>query len=173
MGDGHGAASGARLRLARRARGFSQLQVAGMAGVSRQAVSAVESGISDPSLRVAMMLARALGMTVEELFGSETAVAPVAVAPLAPLGGKDARVTLAPMGDGCVALPLRGATASRAGFLPAGGLVTGTDRDRGRRSRNVRPVGLPRPTSCACQRTCGGCLAGRRSYPPAMAPTTR
>ena len=149
MGDGHGAASGARLRLARRARGFSQLQVAGMAGVSRQAVSAVESGISDPSLRVAMMLARALGMTVEELFGSETAVAPVAVAPVAPLGGKDARVTLAPMGDGYVALPLRGATASRAGFLPAGGLVTGTDRDRGRRSRNVRPVGLPRPTLIA------------------------
>ena len=98
MSEGHGAASGARLRLARRARGFSQLQMASMAGVSRQAVSAVESGISDPSLRVAMALARALGMTIEELFGSETAVAPVAAAPVAPLGGKGARVTLASMG---------------------------------------------------------------------------
>ena len=48
-----------------------------------------------------------------------------------------------------IALPLRGATVSRAGFLPAGGLVTGTDRDRGRRSRNVRPVGPPRPTLIA------------------------
>jgi DNA-binding XRE family transcriptional regulator len=40
-----------------------------MAGVSRQAVSAVES---DPSLRVALALARALGMTIEELFGEMT-----------------------------------------------------------------------------------------------------
>ncbi len=149
MSEGHGAASGARLRLARQARGFSQLQVASMAGVSRQAVSAVESGISDPSLRVAMALARALGLTMEELFGPGGPVTPVAAAPAAPLGGEGARVTLAPMGDGYVALPLRGGAVSRAGFLPAGGLVSGTDRDRGRRSRNVRPVGPPRPTLIA------------------------
>ena len=117
-----------------------------MAGVSRQAVSAVEPGINDPSLRIAMALARALGLTVEDLFGPDNPVLPVTAAPVAPLGGKGARVTLAPMGDGYVALPLRGATVSRAGFLPAGGLVTGTDRDRGHMSRNVRPVGLPRPT---------------------------
>src|SRR5208282_5259150 len=98
------AASGARLRLARQARGFSQLQVASMAGVSRQAVSAVESGISDPSLRVAMTLARALGLTVEELCGPDNPVMPVAAAPVAPLGGKGAKVTLAPVGDGYVAL---------------------------------------------------------------------
>ena len=149
MSEGDGAAGGARLRLARQARGFSQLQVASMAGVSRQAVSAVESGIYDPSLRVAMALARALGLTVEELFGPDNPVMPVAAAPVAPLGGKGARVTLAPMGDGYVALPLRGGTVSRAGFLPAGGLVTGTDRDPGRMSRNVRPVGSPRPTLIA------------------------
>ena len=44
-----------------------------MAGVSRQAVSAVESGLSDPSLRVALALARALGLTVEEMFGARDA----------------------------------------------------------------------------------------------------
>ncbi len=148
MSDGHAVGGGARLRLARQARGYSQLQMAGMAGVSRQAVSAVESGISDPSLRVAMALARALGLTVEELFGPANPM-PVAAAPVAPLGSKGARVTLAPMGDGYVALPLRGGTVSRAGFLPAGGLVTGTDRDRSRMSRNVRPVGPPRPTLIA------------------------
>ena len=60
---------GTRLRLARQARGLSQQQLAGVAGVTRQAVSAVESGHSDPSLRVALGLARALGVTVEELFG--------------------------------------------------------------------------------------------------------
>jgi DNA-binding XRE family transcriptional regulator len=35
-----------------------------MAGQLGQAVSAVESGLFDPSLRVALALARALGMTV-------------------------------------------------------------------------------------------------------------
>ena len=51
---------GTRLRLARQARGLSQQQLAGVAGVTRQAVSAVESGHSDPSLRVALALARAI-----------------------------------------------------------------------------------------------------------------
>ncbi len=58
MSEGPEARRGARLRLARQARGFSQQQVASMAGVSRQAISAVESGVSDPSLQVALVLAR-------------------------------------------------------------------------------------------------------------------
>ena len=149
MSEGHGARNGARLRLARQARGLSQQQVASMAGVSRQAVSAVESGVNDPSLRAAQALARALGMTVEELFGADDTVMPVAVMPVAPLGGKGARVTLASIGDGYVALPLRGMTVSRGGFLPAGGLVAEDDRERGRPSRTVRPFGPPRPTLVA------------------------
>jgi len=139
-------ASGTALRLARQARGYSQQQLAGMAGVSRQAVSAVESGVSDPSLRVALALARALGMTVEELFGPGSPVSPVTASPLAPLGGERARVTLAPMGDELVALPLSGASASRAGFLPADGLACGTE---GTGARGVRPIGPPRPTLVA------------------------
>ena len=55
-------AAGIRLRLARQTRGLSQQQLAGMAAVTRQAVSAVESGHSDPSLRVALALASALGI---------------------------------------------------------------------------------------------------------------
>ena len=149
MSEGHATGNGARLRSARQARGFSQLQLASMAGVSRQAVSAVESGISDPQLRVALALASALGMTVEELFGSEDAVVPVTATPAAPLGGQGARVTLAPMADGYVAFPLRAATAGRAGFLPAGGLVTATSRDEGRPSTSIRPIGPPRPTLIA------------------------
>jgi len=158
--------SGARLRFARQARGFSQQQLAGMAGVSRQAVSAVESGQSDPSLRVALALAQALGMTVEELFEAEGTIPMVSARLVDPgLGpgfdpGLDpglSRVTLAPMGDSFVALPLAGATVSRAGFLPAGGqLAPGQPRPAGRatapdayptaRLADVRPIGPPRPT---------------------------
>jgi putative molybdopterin biosynthesis protein len=124
------AASGARLRLARQSRGFSQQQLAGMAGVSRQAVSAVEAGHSDPSLRVAFALAQALGVTVEEVFGPGKAPPPVTARPVAPLGPAGARVALAPMGDSFVALPLAGDTASRGGFLPAGGVLAGPGADR-------------------------------------------
>jgi putative molybdopterin biosynthesis protein len=139
-------AGGAGLRLARQARGFSQQQLAGMAGISRQAVSAVESGVSDPSLRVALALAHALGMTVEELFGPGSPAPQVAARPLAPLGAAGSRVALAPVGDSFVALPLSGATATRAGFLPAGGradLPAGYDPGG---LGSVRPIGPPRQT---------------------------
>src|SRR5690349_22189163 len=82
---------GTRLRLARQARGLSQQQLAGVAGVTRQAVSAVESGHSDPSLRVALGLARALGMTVEELFGPGELGDPVLAQPVATPGGPGPR----------------------------------------------------------------------------------
>ena len=149
MSDGHSSGNGARLRLTRQAHGFSQQQIAEMAGVSRQAISAVESGLSDPSLRVAIALSRALGLTVEELFGPDNPVMPVEARQVAPLGSKGARVTLALMGDGYVALPLRGETVSRAGFLPAGGLVAETGKDRGRQTRKVRPIEPSRPTLVA------------------------
>jgi molybdate-binding protein/transcriptional regulator with XRE-family HTH domain len=123
---------GARLRLARQARGLSQQQLAGVAGVTRQAVSAVESGHSDPSLRVALGLARALGMTVEELFGPGEPGDPVLARPVADL-------------------------AARLGFGAAGGLTVrggeaqgaqGTQRAQGISGVQVavRPIGPPRPT---------------------------
>jgi molybdate-binding protein/transcriptional regulator with XRE-family HTH domain len=149
--------TGANLRLARQARGFSQQQLASMAGVSRQAVSAVESGHSDPSLRVALALAQALGLSVEELFGPGEPATPVTAVSVAPLRGRTDRVALAPVGDRFVALPLRGDTGSGLGFLPAGGLanpanLAGTATVTGGRDAGgfelvpVRPIGPPRPT---------------------------
>jgi putative molybdopterin biosynthesis protein len=139
-------AAGTRLRLARQARGLSQQQLAGMAAVTRQAVSAVESGHSDPSLRVALALASALGLTVEDLFGPGDPADPVLAQPVAPLGGEGSRVALATVGDTFVALPLRADTASRAGFGPAGGLVAGSQVLGDRDPIPVRPIGPPRPT---------------------------
>ena len=136
-------AAGTRLRLARQARGLSQQQLAGMAAVTRQAVSAVESGHSDPSLRVALALSRTLGMTVEDLFGPGNPVDPVQARPVAPVGGDGSRVVLATVADTFVALPLRGDTVNKAGFGPAGGLVVGGGTGA---SIAVRPIGPPKPT---------------------------
>ena len=138
-------AAGTRLRLARQARGLSQQQLAGMAAVTRQAVSAVESGHSDPSLRVALALSRALGVTVEELFGPGDPADPVQALPVAPVGGEGSRVVLATVADTFVALPLRGDTAAQAGFGPAGGLVAGQARRPGEPVA-VRPIAPPKPT---------------------------
>jgi putative molybdopterin biosynthesis protein len=159
--------AGPRLRLARQARGFSQQQLAGMAGVSRQAVSAVEAGHSDPSLRVAFAIAQALGMTVEEVFGPADLAPPVAAIPVAPPDGPGGRVLLAPVGDRLVALPLRGDAAAGMGFVAAGGqaalpaalpasslppsaLPVGEAArpaaGPAARTIAVRPIGPPRPT---------------------------
>jgi molybdate-binding protein/transcriptional regulator with XRE-family HTH domain len=147
-------ATSVRLRLARQARGFSQQQLAGMAEVSRQAVSALESGHSDPSLRVALALAQALGMTVEELFGPGDPVRPVSAIPVAPLADGQERVVLAPVGDQLVALPLRGDTAAGIGWVPAGGLavpapglvIPAPGLVIPAAPVAVRPIGPPRPT---------------------------
>jgi molybdate-binding protein/DNA-binding XRE family transcriptional regulator len=49
-----------------------------MAGITRQAVGAIESGHMQPSVGIALALARSLGTTVEELFGCEERPAPAA-----------------------------------------------------------------------------------------------
>jgi putative molybdopterin biosynthesis protein len=145
---GEAARAGIRLRLARQARGFSQLQLAGMAGVSRQAVSAVEAGHSDPSLRVALALARVLGLTVEELFGPGSLPPAVSARAVAPVGAEGARVTLAPIGEGFVALPLAGDTATGTGFRAAGGLVAAGESVAA--GKPARPVaGSPHSRSAA------------------------
>ena len=151
---------GTRLRLARQARGLSQQQLAGVAGVTRQAVSAVESGHSDPSLRVALGLARALGMTVEELFGPGEPGDPVLARPVAPVSAPGSRVALATVGDTFVALPLDADLAARLGFGAAGGLTVRGGGSQGAQEAQgvhgasgghgaqvaVRPIGPPRPT---------------------------
>ncbi len=141
--------AGAGLRLARQARGLSQQQLAGMAGVTRQAVSAVESGHSDPSLRVALALARVLGTTVEELFGPGEPADPVLARTVAPVGHEGSRVALAAVADVFVALPLAAGTASTTGFSPAGGLTAGgltAGTGAATDMIAVRPIGPPRPT---------------------------
>ena len=57
-----------RLRVLRAERGWSQAELGGRIGVSRQAVNAIETGKHDPSLPLAFRLARLFGMSIEEIF---------------------------------------------------------------------------------------------------------
>lgn len=50
---------------------LSQLQVAEMAGVSRQTIVAIEKGDYSPSVKLALLLASELETTVEGLFELE------------------------------------------------------------------------------------------------------
>lgn len=58
-----------RVRTRRLERGWSQLELAERAGISRTAVSAIEGNRLVPSVAAALSLARAFRCTVEELFG--------------------------------------------------------------------------------------------------------
>ena len=59
---------GNRLKVARAERGLSQEQLARLAGVTRQTISAVETGQYCPSALLAFVLARQLDKRVDELF---------------------------------------------------------------------------------------------------------
>ncbi len=62
-----------RLRVLRAEREWSQLELGGRLGVSRQAVNAIETGKHDPSLPLAFRIARLFGLRIEEIFDDECA----------------------------------------------------------------------------------------------------
>lgn len=57
-----------RLKVLRAERDWSQAELGGRLGVSRQAVNAIETGKYDPSLPLAFKLSRLFGVPIEELF---------------------------------------------------------------------------------------------------------
>jgi len=57
-----------RLHILRAERGWSQAELAGKLGVSRQTVNAIETGRYDPSLPLAFGIARVFGKLIEEIF---------------------------------------------------------------------------------------------------------
>jgi putative transcriptional regulator len=57
-----------RLHALRAERGLTQAVLAEMAGVTRKTINTVENGVFIPSTLLALKLARALGVSVEEIF---------------------------------------------------------------------------------------------------------
>ena len=60
-----------RLKVLRAERNWSQAELGGYLEVSRQAVNAIETGRHDPSLGLALKIARLFEMPVEEIFNDE------------------------------------------------------------------------------------------------------
>ncbi|MDR5782563.1 helix-turn-helix transcriptional regulator [Caballeronia sp. LZ065] len=59
------------IRALRAEREWSQTDLAGALGVSRQTVNAIENGRYDPSLPLAFAIARVFGLRIEEIFEEE------------------------------------------------------------------------------------------------------
>ena len=60
-----------RIKQLRKAKGYRQEDLAAALGVSRQTIIAIENNKDNPSLELAMRLARYLQTTVEDLFDLE------------------------------------------------------------------------------------------------------
>ena len=63
-------AAGTRVRAARKEAGLTQQDLSTAVQVSRQTIIAMEAGDYAPSVFLAIKVARALGVTVESLWGS-------------------------------------------------------------------------------------------------------
>ena len=57
--------------MLRAERGWSQAELGGRIGVSRQAVNAIETGKHGPSLPLAFRLARLFGTSIEAIFDDD------------------------------------------------------------------------------------------------------
>lgn len=62
-----------RLKVLRAERDWTQADLAGRLGVSRQTVNAIETGKYDPSLPLAFRIARVFGASIEAIFEDDHA----------------------------------------------------------------------------------------------------
>ncbi|OIP98260.1 MAG: XRE family transcriptional regulator [Syntrophobacteraceae bacterium CG2_30_61_12] len=118
------------LKSVRQSRGLSQIQLADLVGVKRQAIYDMESGKYMPNTVLALRLARRLACTVEDLFCEQAAVVDQ---PLTLVEDEQAwarsRVAVARIRERLVGYPLVGRSSLNDGLRPADGLfskATGT-----------------------------------------------
>lgn len=122
-----------RVREVRESLGIAQRVLAERIGLSRQSLSAIESARAEPSVGIALRLARALGHTTEELFGrseDEPATLRFALA-AAPIRTAGPRVVLARIDGRWVGHRLCGRESCHA----ADGILEAGSTRRGARAR--------------------------------------
>jgi molybdate-binding protein/DNA-binding XRE family transcriptional regulator len=114
------------LRAARAQLGISQAELAHRAGVTRQAVSAIEAGKAAPTMSVALRLARVLGRRVDDLFRLVDELPTVSAELLDPgdLSAEEpVRVQVANIGGRVIARPLTGSAGVMLTLPRANGIV--------------------------------------------------
>ena len=116
-----------RLREKRQALGLSQKQLADLAGITRQAVSAVESNQYSPATSVSLQLARVLHCRVEELFSIKTGgdIVDGEMLGSIPTGAGKVRAQVTQVGDRLLIRPLDGFGELTSLSVTADGLIIG------------------------------------------------
>lgn len=117
-----------RLRAKRQLLGLSQKQLANMAGVTRQAVCAVEASQYSPATSVALRLAQVLRCRVEDLFslkGGGEIVEGELVGSL-PVGADKVRAQVIPVGERLLVRPLAGLGELANLSATADGVIVGS-----------------------------------------------
>jgi putative molybdopterin biosynthesis protein len=114
------------LRAARQRTGLSQGELASRVGVSRQAISAIETGRAAPTMPVALRCAQVLGVRADELFRlvDELPHVDADILDSSELpGGGPYRVHVANIGGRIIARPLVGASGLLVSLPRANGLL--------------------------------------------------
>lgn len=113
-----------RVRDVRLVRGLSQQELAGRAGITRQAVNAIEMRRYTPNATVALRLAQALDSRVEDLFSLAAGDRDRPVLTSGEVMEPGERVAVAHIGDMLVAHPLTGMRSIVEGFQPADAIAS-------------------------------------------------
>jgi putative molybdopterin biosynthesis protein len=124
------------LRQKRQSAGLSQKQLADMAGITRQAVSAVEAHQYSPATSVALQLARVLRCRVEDLFSIKSGgeIIEGELVGALPRSVEKLRVQVTQVGDRLLVRPLDGLGELTSLSATADGLILG----RGSGSKHVK-----------------------------------
>lgn len=128
-----------RLERLRTAVGLSQRALGAAAGISRQAVGAIESGRMQPSVGIALALARTLATSVEELFGPGAPEPHVERIAVATIGGRNVSYKLE--GDHLAIEPAQ--SAARAVFVGGCDLAIGVLARLASERSGLRVLWLP------------------------------
>ncbi|MET0501192.1 MAG: helix-turn-helix transcriptional regulator, partial [Candidatus Binatia bacterium] len=118
-----------RLREKRQSSGLSQKQLAAMAGITRQAVCAVETNQYSPATSVALQLARALHCRVEDLFSLRSGgeIVEAELIGSIPRGATNLRGQVTQVGDRLLVRPLEGLGELISLSVTADGLIIDTE----------------------------------------------
>ncbi|HEV8721890.1 MAG TPA: substrate-binding domain-containing protein [Candidatus Binatia bacterium] len=141
------------LRERRQSLGLSQKQLADMAGITRQAVCAVEANQYSPATSVALHLARALRCRVEDLFSIKRGGEIVDAELLGPLPLGTARAQLTQIGHRLLVRPLDGFGELMSLSATADALIISSAPD----SKRVRVKLLTDPETVRRKVVIGGC----------------